>query len=50
LENANGKLGKAKKEVVCMDSGDADDEYCKLFNYGNPEQNIVVVQCIKVYA
>ena len=33
-----------------MDSGDADDEYCKLFNYGNPEQNIVVVQCIKVYA
>lgn len=33
-----------------MNSDGADDEHCKLFNYGNPEENIVVVQCIKVYA
>lgn len=33
-----------------MNSDGAADEYCKLFNYGNPEQNIVVVQCVKVCA
>lgn len=47
LENAYGKLGKTKK-LVPVNGADTDDESCKLFNYGNLEQNIVVVQCIKV--
>lgn len=36
------------KKLMHRKSGCAG--YRKIFNYGNLEENIVVVQCVKVYA
>lgn len=49
MGNANDKLDKTKKSAHVSSDG-ADREYCKLFNCGNLEENIIVVQCIKIYA